>query len=266
MVLAAAPIVGSTIASGATAAGAGSFLSSLGGAAGLGQLMSGASSLLGGLFGGGKSKGPSLRDQAELGLWYERHRPEALMKGAEMAGIHPLVAFGISPGGGPSFQIGGQDGPTMADRMEQMGQGISRAASAFVPRSQRQMMEASARLSLENQALQNDRLRSEIALMHAPGTPAGMDDPRYPGRKDLPLGIDASSPRWLPLVNPDGTTTRVLNPAGGDNELLMAYDFLAATLPDELRNATTRTGKNILRKAEAMVRMLKSRGYQKHVR
>jgi len=230
-------------ASAATSAGLSSFLPALSSA---GSFLSGLGSI-GSIFGGSK-KGPSLRDQAIAGAVAEDMLFDTRMDNAAQHGFHPLAMLGMPPMGGGGFAIGGDSGPSKMEKMAEMGQGISRAASAFTSREEREMAKLSAQLGLENQALQNDRLRSEIALLHAPGSPPGhssMPDPRYPGQTDLPLGVSGASPRYLPVVNPDGSITRVTNPDSGDNELLMLWDMVTATIPDELKNMFRRDVKKL---------------------
>jgi len=212
-------------------------------------LISAGSSLLGSVF-GGKKKGPSLEDIQNANVRQEDMLFDSRMENAKQHGIHPLVMLGIPPSGGSTFAFGGGESsePSTAEKMAEMGQGVSRAAHAWLTREERELGKVSAQLQVENQALQNDRLRSEIALLHQPGSPPGQfgtTDPRYPGRNDLPLGADSASPRYLPLVNPDGTITNVTSPNAGDNEFLMLWDFISKTLPDELKNLVGRDAKKI---------------------
>jgi hypothetical protein len=214
-------------------------------------LISAGSSLLGSVF-GGKKKGPSLEDIQNANVRQEDMLFDSRMENAKQHGIHPLVMLGIPPSGGGTFGFSGGESsePSKFEKMAEMGQGISRAAHAWLTREEREMGKISAQLQLENQALQNDRLRSEIALLHQPGSPPGQSafattDPRYPGRQDLPLGADAASPRYLPLVNPDGSITTVTSPNAGDNEILMLWDFITKTAPDEFKNMLARDVKKM---------------------
>lgn len=227
-------------------------------------LIQGGSDILGSLMGGGSKRGPSLQDQNDAAVSLDARMIESRMKRAEELGIHPNVMLGIGPMPGANFSIGGGDsGPSKAEKMSQMGQGISRAVHAWQTREERELGKVSAQLAVENQSLQNDRLRSEIALLHAPGSPPGMSlpsaDPRYPDRKDLPLGADSASPRYLPLVNPDGSITNVTSPNAGDNEFLMAYDMLTKTLPDELKNAVRRDARDKKSKLNAFLDFITER-------
>ena len=71
-----------------------------------------------------------------------------------------------------------------------LGQNISSAVSSVVDRKTRDIASRSAQLSLENQELQNDFLRSQINQLNAAGTPPGISanpSSSVPGVKDLPL-------------------------------------------------------------------------------
>lgn len=232
-------------------------------------LVSAGSSMLGGIFGGGKVKRPSATEQIKfllgnstpgkplprmsysqaLGI-HDANMMKARMKGAEEAGIHPLYAIGAASAGSPvSLDVGGGYADTGKQQaMADMGQGLSRAASAWLTRGEREMEKFSAKLQLENQQLQNDRLRSEIALMGSAATP-GMPPivGGYPRSGNLPLGAADSQPRYLPMVNPDGSITHVTNPDAGDNEIVMLWDFLSKTLPDETKNLVRRSSRSLAR-------------------
>ena len=189
MVALAAP---AAIASGATAASTGaSFLGTLGTA---GSFLSGLGSFaggLGGLFGGGgmsNKRASRLAIEAEerannRQIWWSRNGLKLLREGAEAGGFHPLAALGYNPAMGgattPVFQDGG--GNDYGQALYNMGQGISRAASAFQSKEAMALEKLSAGLGLENQKLQNDRLRAEIRLMEQPGSP-----PLFAGNQAIP--------------------------------------------------------------------------------
>ena len=172
MVAFALPLAASSAGGAASAAGAGGgFLSSLGtlgnAAGGIGQFLGG----LGSVF-GGKKKGPSHADQLAFNNQIVRGTIANTVGAAKEAGIHPLAALGINPASGAGFQIGNDStGPDIGSAIANMGQGIGRATAAYQSKEQRLMEQASATLSLENQQLQNDRLRSEIRLINQPATP-----------------------------------------------------------------------------------------------
>lgn len=223
------------------------------------SLISAGSNLLGNLFGGGSSNKAASRlaveaEQRSMMNNYQlaENLPAYQVAGWKKAGIHPLAGLGLSTPSAPAVAaIGGDDaGSKWGRALSDVGQGVSRAVAAYASREEREMAKMSAGLQLENQQLQNDRLRSEIALMHQAGTPPGMamsgnvtgdQDARYPTRSHLPLGLSSAAPRYIPLVNPDGSITNVTSPEAGDNELLMTWDFFLKTLPDEAKNFFRRT-------------------------
>ena len=107
---------------------------------------------------------------------------------AKAAGLHPLAALGIAPGGGGM--------PNMMDpgsNFSGMGQNLTRAAAAYKTPEEKQF----ARLKLQNAGLQNEMLKARINQINAstPSLPspnqvlAGQGDS---GVKTLPVQIPAS--------------------------------------------------------------------------
>jgi len=104
------------------------------------------------------------------------------VKDAKKAGLHPLAALGAQTTSfAPSFVGATQAGQGIADGAAAMGQGISRAASAFGDIGER--IENSGyiaqlqKLQLDNMALQNQALASQIAVMNQPGNPPAAPSP-----------------------------------------------------------------------------------------
>lgn len=149
-----------------------------------------AGNILGGLLGGGKT---SLKDvHGQLYAQYMAQRrslienPSYVVQGAKKAGLHPLSVLGSpvsSPVSGQIFDQGSND--RAANAISAAGQGIASMYNAHASREEKALSAVSAKLGVENQQLQNDRLRSEIALMNQPGRPAGMAaNPVIPGQAD----------------------------------------------------------------------------------
>lgn len=161
-------------------------------AAALGGAARGAVDLASGLkniFSNGDGPGPTEQMNLQWDMWkrINRNQMQYRVKDAEAAGLHPLAALGMSPAGGPSFSVFPQEkGPSTMEAIGQMGQGISRAATAFQDREAREIELMSAGLSIENQQLQNERLRSEIALMRTSQVPSfSAAQPLIPGSGDV---------------------------------------------------------------------------------
>lgn len=178
------------------------------------------------------------------------------VKDAEKAGLHPLAALGMSPANYSPVVVGGSDqGAT--DAINTMGQGVQRAVQAYQSKEQRQLEMASASLSLENQQLQNERLRSEIALMQ-PGSPPGMAaNPYMSGQGDSDTlkvpkefiagtsGLEVGERQGLqkmffPGIGPVRTKSEALGEAMEDSLLGSAMVDLLYTLPDLGYNASRR--------------------------
>ncbi|AYQ58823.1 DNA pilot protein [Termite gut associated microvirus 2] len=91
---------------------------------------------------------------------------------AKAAGIHPAYALGANlPSASPSYQAG--DFGFLSDA----GQHIGRAVQAKATAQERELSLQSAALQVENQQLQNDYLRSQIAVMNQPAQPPSLPSP-----------------------------------------------------------------------------------------
>lgn len=221
--------------------------------------------IAGGLLG---SKGTSRkreRDSAiiasEVALDHSRKAPSAAVEGFRAAGIHPL--FGLTGTSGvtamPSYSTPADSGgPNFA----QVGQGIARAATAFTGRAERAIAEKSAQLGLENQELQNQRLRSEIGLMNQPGRGPGLTSaPGMDGQPDsslarakqlisqmdTPLGrTQGAFPLHKTAFDEQGNAIRMFNEEDlGDNDIAQIAHLLRYTLPDYAHNFGRKIAKKI---------------------
>lgn len=117
---------------------------------------------------------------------------------AKAAGIHPLAALGVSPASGISVGAGVTPNTSMGDAVSGMGQDIQRAITASRTQQQRaQAYDESIRaLSIENQSLQNEWLKTRIAQAKA-GTPPAM--PALDQRWQVPGQGDAASIKMTPF-------------------------------------------------------------------
>nr|QJB20676.1 MAG: DNA pilot protein [Microvirus sp.] len=233
------------------AAAGGSGLSSLG----LSSIISAGSNILGGLLGSKKKRGPSWDDQLTMhrqGIFTDM---KAKMDAARENNIHPIVALGGSfQGPQAQAQFGDSGGTDWGSVLDTAGQGVSRAVAAAASREEREIAKVSAKLSLENQELQNARLRSEIALMHQAGTPPSYSytapetkDARYPGQSHMPLGFGDTAPLLRMARAPNGSMVRVYNDDLGDNELLQAASAFGYSMPDFIHGNFTRPAAKKLR-------------------
>jgi len=231
----------------------------LGGLSSVGNLLSGVS----GLFGG---KGTSFKDmnsQLEMqnewsqknAAWMARALPSLQAEGWKAAGIHPLAGMGMSPAGGSSFSIGGSAGSDTAAAIDGMGQGLTRAAAALQGRDARSIEARSASLMLDNQELQNERLRTEIRLMNAPGTPPGTNLPATTLNDTLKshvlnkLGLaDGMAPLSRVAVDESGNPLRVYNDELGDNDWMQLMHVLSYTAPDWLYGNIAKPTKQAVQK------------------
>lgn len=233
--------------------------------------------LLGGLF-GKKSKGPDplyLQEESQkianrYSLDYATKYPSAAAYGFKEAGIHPVYGLGggAAMGQMPGINIGGGGANEEAmSHMQTLGQGLSRVASAYLSREEREVAQASAALGLENQKLQNDRLRSEIALMNAPGQGPGLSetsaipgqgDARYPLQARMPMGLGDTAPLLRIGRDQKGNPIRVYNDDLGDNEVLQMLTSLGFSVPDWIRGNLTQPAAKGLRNFVKNMRSLGS--------
>lgn len=163
----------------------------------LGPLITGGSSLLGGLFGADAARSGAkraARSQLKASMKNMRYQKEFAkhgirwrVKDAEKAGIHPLAAVGAQTTSfSPSF-VGAGDGgeaaagASLAAGIAGMGQGVGRAVEAYADEQTRTANNAylarMQKLQLENMSLQNAALASNIAMRTQPGHPPAMQSP-----------------------------------------------------------------------------------------
>lgn len=124
------------------------------------------------LIGGNKSSGHSYqyyldRDYNQLRRIAE-NQPSWLVQGAKNAGLHPLAVMGMPLTSGSSHSMGDMGGYQDSSWLNDVGQGIGRAAGALVDRKTRAQQEAyneaKMGLDLENAKLQNELIQSNIKV------------------------------------------------------------------------------------------------------
>lgn len=123
---------------------------------------------------------------------------------AKSAGISPLAALGAST---TSFSnvVGGEG--KMGEAVSDMGQDISKAASAFGNREQKELLLKGAQLDLEGKKLDNDIKRSELAskmsnvVGRPPSAPGPNADAMLPGQGNTKGGkfVDPWGEKQTPI-------------------------------------------------------------------
>lgn len=131
----------------------------------LGALISAGSSLLGGLL-GNKSAEKAADKQARLQEKFAKTGIQWKVEDAKKAGVHPLYALGANTIAYSPQSVGDSLGPAIA----QAGQDIGRAVDTGRSSGERLQARLGA-LQVQRAELENQKLASEIALMHQPGTP-----------------------------------------------------------------------------------------------
>ena len=95
---------------------------------------------------------------------------------AEAAGLHPLAALGVSPSNASvAAAFAPESKPSLGERLNHMGQNISRAISAYQTPEEREL----ARVRLDNLKAEGDLTRAQTAeslkrAMDQPGNPPAM--------------------------------------------------------------------------------------------
>jgi len=167
-------------------------------------LIGAGSSMLGGFMGGKGMSNKEAFTKMQEQAYISRTEIPLRIQAYKDAGIHPLYSVGgstftpsmVTPEPGASRS-------NMADAVSSAGQHLGRAAAAYQTTEERAYTKASQTLSLENQALQNDLLRSQLTSIHTPTNPAfpsasslyavpGQGDTRQLSGFDNEGGADAS--------------------------------------------------------------------------
>ena len=233
-------------------------------------LINAGSSLLGGVLGGKGKKGPDFEDIKNENRTVLMNQIQWKVQDAIKAGIHPLAALGVSSASGPSggWAVGdSSSGPDWGTIAGDLGQNVSRAITAHGSQEDRMMQQALQKQTLEKGDLENELLRSNIALNRAQlppafGGPARVIDGQG-GIQIIPKeivsrngqsekGISASNQyiQW----NDDGDLVRVPSSAWADAGLddgpAAWYQQLTQTVPDIARANVKSIGRKIARGAK----------------
>lgn len=136
-------------------------------------------SALGGFFGGGQ-EGLSRDDQRFMAHKAWNLADDQFYRGmqirsrdAEAAGLHPLAALGVAPSSvSSSTAFAPQSKPSLGDRLNNMGQNISRAISAYQTPEERELARIRLRTEKANATLAEENAKAAIkANLDQPGTP-----------------------------------------------------------------------------------------------
>lgn len=165
-----------------------------------------------GSFMGGGSEGLSRQDQRYLAHHNLEMSRDALYRNmqiraadAEKAGFHPLAALGVMPSGSPAIPIpGGSSGPRLGDRLERMGQNVSRAIQAYQTPEQRAILQA----ELDNAKRQGNLIDAQVAESKARTAQMTGTPPPAPPSGD----IRNPKPKYVAYRNQDGTISYHYNP------------------------------------------------------
>lgn len=180
----------------------------------IGDLISAGANLIGGFLNREQSEDFNANQQ------YQALRNEALQKefatqgirwkvaDAKAAGIHPLYALGANTVSYSPVSVGGSPDTSLGSAVASAGQDVSRAMDATRTAAERGEAVVSTKLQLENQGLQNDLLRTQIAKMRGqlgPPMPALNDKNAIPGQ---PATRMVNLPGGYTLVTPGNESTQ----------------------------------------------------------
>lgn len=142
-------------------------------------LIQAGSSLLGKVLGG---KDDAAHDAKDMAKYVGKHAIQWRVEDANAAGVHPLYALGASVMNSAPVAVGADN-----SWVDEMGQGIARAADATL--SKVGGVDAQIqRLALERAGLENELLRSQIAVQRANVAPRVLTNPGMPGQGDFVMG------------------------------------------------------------------------------
>jgi len=183
---------------------------------GLGDLLSAGTKLAGGAI---SDSGADERARQNIAAQREFAQNSVSWKVADArrAGISPLAALGASTS---SFSnVTGGDRSGIGEAVSDMGQDISRAATAYSTRGEKAVLAKGAALDLEKKGLENDLLRTELAdkmrkTVATPGSPPGMPGPN--------VGIPGSGPEF--------PTTNIEAPKAETEKRQKQFSILGANL------------------------------------
>jgi len=215
-------------------------------------LISGASNILGGLFGqsaADKNRQAQVQ-QAELNrqtqIDFAKKAIQWKVEDAKSAGIHPLYALGASTQSYSPVSIGSTADNSLGEGLARAGQDISRAVAATADRELRAIQFKSAQLELEKKGLENDVLRTELASklqrVSQPGTPPAMPNlTDIAGNKQARVALGGSTL----TQNPNWSEAQVIqNVYGEPAEWIYFFPKSAADAYHNYRNYLTDWGRN----------------------
>lgn len=140
-----------------------------------------------GSLGGAVIGADTARDQISAQKIFAQKGIQWRVADAEKAGVHPLYALGAQTHSFSPVSV-----PDYASIGSQMGQNIDRMVATHLTDEGKADAKMKA-LTLERAGLENDKLRSEIRAINAPGSPPSMpspmDNPLIPGQGDARAGI-----------------------------------------------------------------------------
>lgn len=195
----------------------------------LGPLMSGAASLIGGIFGQANQQRVNSANQVAA-QYMAQNAIQMRVKDAQAAGINPLAALGSSFSPSPAVAVGSN---ALQEGIQGMGQSLGRAAQAYgdsVSRSVQLDNEyKQAQIDLVHSETAKNLVASKAAVAAQPGTPPGLGlyDPNGNPIKTLPrLFKDYSAgPGRVTLLDPDAQRSVFSGVPGA-----VTYPALAAAL------------------------------------
>lgn len=241
-------------------------------------LISTGANMLGGLFGGKQKRGPSVQEQVNAQALaqqtIDRNRPSWLVEGANAAGVHPLVAFGMQPvsAGQISFDSGSDSGSKWGNIAADAGQGLARTIEAAGTIEERQANRMILMNTVRRGELENDLLASQIARMNQQSIPPVPNnlEPSGSGRyatdpnnlkerlrtMATPLGAeDGATPLHKWAYDESGVPMRMFNEEGlGDNDIAQIAHFLRYTAPDYLYGHVGRPAAKALSRGFSKIR------------
>lgn len=172
----------------------------------LGSIISAGAGLIGGAMNSSATKAANqqaMQNAAldrKLQMDFAQHGIKWKVDDARDAGIHPLYALGANTVSYSPVTVGHTPDLSMGNALAAAGQDISRAVTAGSGPKARldQTTQAMQTLQIENAALQNEMLKSQIAKLNAQIPPAVPDVPLKEGKMDPATPLAAGGGRINP--------------------------------------------------------------------
>lgn len=203
----------------------------------LGPIISGASSLLGGILSSGAAK-DAAEEQAELQKEFAQNAIRWKVADAKAAGVHPLYALGANTVSYSPVSVGDT---SIGSALSDMGQDVGRAVEAVQSQPERDAAKKLTLLQLERAGLENEYLKTQIQGQVTSNLRNAQVPPPFPGllaeTRKGPQSTDWY--KWVGLNlrhNPWFSDAETIENIHGDSELAQTLHAMGSIPADVIYN------------------------------